>query len=265
MSIVFRPQSHIIYYFRLVPRFFLRLSFNGANYHGWQIQANAHSVQEEINSALRALLKHEVETAGCGRTDAGVHARIFFAHFETDNTIESKKDFLHHLNCIVSKDIAVQDLIEVDSSQHARFAATSRSYKYYLHQKKNPFLNESSHFFPFALDMEKMNHAAKALLGPNDFSSFSKTRTQVRHFNCHITEAVWKTDEQWGQLVFHISADRFLRTMVRTIVGTLLEVGEGKTTVEDFQTIIDGKSRRQAGIAVPPHGLYLTEVKYPFL
>jgi tRNA pseudouridine38-40 synthase len=243
------------------------------------VQDNAHSVQEEINKALSTLLKHDVATAGCGRTDTGVHARIFYAHFETPHAIDTKKYFLHHLNCIIPKDIAVQDLIEVDAKHHARFAATSRSYKYYLHQKKNPFLNDSSYFFPFNVDMDKMNTAAKALLGQNDFSSFSKTRTQVNHFNCHITEAAWKSSNDnespdspllWrgvgGEaLVFHITADRFLRTMVRTIVGTLLEVGEGKITVEDFQKIIEGKSRREAGIAVPPHGLYLTDVQYPFL
>jgi tRNA pseudouridine38-40 synthase len=248
-----------------MPRYFLKLAYSGAAYHGWQVQANSHSVQEEINKALSTLLKVPVESAGCGRTDTGVHARIFYAHFETELAIESKKDFLHHFNCIIPKDIAVNDLIEVDAKHHARFAATSRTYKYYIHQKKNPFLNESSYFFPFVVDIHAMNTAATALLGQNDFSSFSKTRTQVKHFNCYITEAAWGVDPEWEQLVFQISADRFLRTMVRTIVGTLLEVGEGKISVEDFKKIIEGKSRREAGIAVPPHGLYLTDVKYPFL
>jgi tRNA pseudouridine38-40 synthase len=252
-------------YFRHMPRYFLKLAFNGTAYHGWQVQANSHTVQEEINKALSVLLKTPAETAGCGRTDTGVHARVFYAHFETSSILENKKDFLHHLNCIIPKDIAVNDLIEVDAKYHARFAATSRTYQYYLHQKKNPFLNESSYFFPFDVDIDAMNNAASALLGQNDFSSFSKTRTQVNHFNCHIVEASWRVDAEWGQLVFQISADRFLRTMVRTIVGTLLDVGEGKISIDDFKTIIVGKSRREAGIAVPPQGLYLTDVKYPFL
>jgi tRNA pseudouridine38-40 synthase len=262
-----------------MPRYFLRLSYNGSNYHGWQLQDNAHTVQAEINNALTTLLKHPTETAGCGRTDTGVHAKVFYAHFETDNAIENNKDFLHHINCIIPKDIAVHDLIEVDPKYHARFAATSRTYQYFLHQKKNPFLNDTSYFFPFPVDVDAMNQAAQALLGQNDFSSFSKSRTQVNHFNCHITEAKWyKPNDIEGAnspllwrgaggeaLLFQISADRFLRTMVRTIVGTLLDVGEGKITEDDFKKIIEGKSRREAGIAVPPHGLYLTDVKYPFL
>jgi tRNA pseudouridine38-40 synthase len=246
-----------------MPRYFLRLSFLGTNYHGWQLQENAHSVQAEINSALSTLLKHQTETAGCGRTDTGVHARMFYAHFETPSVIEDPADFLHHLNCILPKDIAVQQLIEVEPTQHARFAATSRTYEYHLHQKKNPFLNESSYFFPSEINIEKMNSAAQFLLGQNDFSSFSKSRTQVNHFNCHITDAHWLQNSE--QLMFRISADRFLRSMVRTIVGTLLDVGEGKISEDDFKKIIEGKSRREAGTAVPAHGLYLTDVKYPFL
>jgi tRNA pseudouridine38-40 synthase len=253
-------------------RYFLQLSFNGTNYHGWQLQENAHSVQAEINRALTTLLKSETDTAGCGRTDTGVHARKFFAHFETDEPIENKKDFIHHLNCIVPRDIAINDLFQVDSKVHARFAATSRTYQYYLHQKKNPFLNDSSYFFPFNIDIDKMNDAAKLLLGQNDFASFSKSRTQVNHFNCHITEAQWqqtsfpKGEGAGGEVfLFQISADRFLRTMVRTIVGTLLDVGEGKSSYDDFKKIIEGKSRKEAGSAVPPHGLFLVDVKYPFL
>jgi tRNA pseudouridine38-40 synthase len=220
-------------------------------------------VQAEINKAFSTLLKQEMETAGCGRTDTGVHARIFFAHFETPTAIENEGDFLHHLNCILPKDIAVQRITQVDPTQHARFAAVSRTYEYYLHQKKNPFLNDSSYFFPFAVSIDKMNSAACLLIGQNDFSSFSKSRTQVNHFNCHITEAKWFQNSE--QHIFGISADRFLRSMVRTIVGTLLEVGEGKITEDDFKKIIEGKSRRDAGVAVPAHGLYLVDVKYPFL
>ena len=246
-----------------MPRYFLQLSFNGTHYHGWQLQENAHTVQAEINRALITLLKHPTKTAGCGRTDTGVHARTFFAHFETPATIEDDTDFLHHLNCILPKDIAVQRLIPVEVTQHARFAATSRTYEYYLHQKKNPFLNDSSYFFPIHTDIDKMNKAAQLLLGQNDFSSFSKSRTQVNHFNCHITEAQWFQSAE--QLMFRISADRFLRSMVRTIVGTLLDVGEGKISEGDFRKIIEGKSRREAGTAVPAHGLYLVDVKYPFL
>jgi tRNA pseudouridine38-40 synthase len=248
-----------------MPRYFLKLSFNGTNYHGWQVQANSHSVQQEINNALTVLLKTPTETAGCGRTDTGVHARVFFAHFETEKAIENKLDFLHHLNCIIPKDIAVNDLIEVDAKYHARFAATSRTYQYYLHRNKDPFLNESSYFFPSKLDFDKMNSAAQFLIGQNDFSSFSKSRTQVKHFNCHISQAFWSPAGFPFHWLFQITADRFLRTMVRTIVGTLLEVGEGKISADDFKNIIAGKSRREAGIAVPPHGLYLVDVQYPFL
>jgi tRNA pseudouridine38-40 synthase len=246
-----------------MQRYFLQLSFNGKNYHGWQVQANAHSVQAEINSALSTLLKAKIETAGCGRTDTGVHAKIFFAQFETERKIGDADAFVHHLNCIVPKDIAIQQLIKVDEKHHARFAATSRTYQYYLHQNRNPFLNDSSYFFPFEVNIEKMNEAAQVLIGTNDFSAFSKSRTQVNHFNCHITEAFWNTEN--GQLVFQISADRFLRNMVRAIVGTLLEVGEGKISVDDFKNVIEGKSRSNAGVSVPAQGLFLTDIKYPFI
>jgi tRNA pseudouridine38-40 synthase len=278
-----------------VTRYFLQLSYNGKNYHGWQVQKNAHSVQAELNTALNTFMQRDVETLGCGRTDTGVHAEIFFAHFDAEEEIAELESFVHHINCLLPKDIAVQKIIPVHEKAHARYDATSRTYRYFIHHHKNPFLDEWSFRFPYELDMERMNNAANILFDYTDFSCFSKSRTQVKTNICKIISAKWRSvapsltpivkgahpahtptlkgnsahtpplkGDHNEQIVFEISADRFLRNMVRAIVGTMLDIGEKKIDVNDFRKIIEGKSRQHAGVSVPAHALYLTNVTYPF-
>ncbi len=241
-------------------RYFLKFSFNGKKYHGWQIQQNAHSVQAELDKALSIFLKEEITTVGCGRTDTGVHAKVFYAHFDVASAIDNSEYFIHHLNCLLPHDIAVQQVKQVSDTAHARFDAVSRTYQYYVYHVKDPFLKESSYFFPYELDLEKMNHTCNLLKEYSDFSSFSKSRTQVKTNICKVEEAFWRKEN--NQLVFQITADRFLRNMVRAIVGTMLDVGENKIDEKQFRNIVEGKSRSEAGFSVPAHGLYLTDVKY---
>ena len=244
-------------------RYFLKLSFNGKNYHGWQIQQNAHAVQAELDNALSVLLKEEINTTGCGRTDTGVHAKIFYAHFDVQAEIENSGYFRHHINCLLPHDIAVHNLISVDPRAHARFDAVSRTYEYMMYRDKDPFLQEQAYFFPYPLDIEKMNHACAILKEYEDYSCFSKSRTQVKTNLCKIEEAYWREDN--GQIIFRITANRFLRNMVRAIVGTMAEIGENKTDENKFRDIIEGKSRSEAGFSVPAHGLYLVDVRYSFI
>ena len=244
-------------------RYFIKLSFSGKNYHGWQVQQNAHAVQAEVDKALSVLLKEEIKSIGCGRTDTGVHAKVFYAHFDALLEIENEEYFIHHFNCLVPHDIAVQQLIPVEPTAHARFDAVSRTYEYFLYHHKDPFLNESAYFFPYQLDLGKMNHACSVLKEYNDFSCFSKSRTQVKTTICKIEEALWR--EETNRIIFRITADRFLRNMVRAIVGTMTEIGESKIDEKKFRDIIEGKSRSDAGFSVPAHGLYLIDVKYPYI
>jgi tRNA pseudouridine38-40 synthase len=244
-------------------RYFLKFSFNGKNYHGWQVQLNAHAVQAELDKALVVLLKQEIVSIGCGRTDTGVHAKIFYAHFDCIAAVDDHKDFVHHLNCMLPHDIAIHELILVENTAHARFDAISRTYDYYLYHEKDPFLKESAYFFPYPLDMDKMNRACTVLKEYTDFSSFSKSRTQTKTNDCKIMEAYWRTEN--NLTVFQITADRFLRNMVRAIVGTMTELGENKINEADFRSIIAGKNRSDAGFSVPAQGLYLVDVQYPWL
>lgn len=243
-------------------RYFIKLAYNGTNYHGWQSQPNAVSVQETLEKALSLLLKNKIEIVGAGRTDTGVHAKEMYAHFDFNKTIE--KDFwVPKLNSYLPKDIVINDIVEVSADAHARFDATSRTYEYLMHTFKNAFLNEQSwyHFYP--LDLDKMNEAAKILLEYTDFECFSKTNTDVFTFNCKITEAHWQ--QNGSQLMFTITADRFLRNMVRAIVGTMINIGQGKIEITHLRKIIESKNRNEAGFSVPAHGLYLTKITYPFL
>ena len=241
-------------------RYFLELSYFGKVYHGWQTQPNAISVQETVENALKTILRTPIAIVGAGRTDAGVHATQIFAHFDIDTTL-NKKETIYKLNAFLPKDIVVEHLFRVLDEAHARFHATSRSYVYRLSPKKNPFnINYAYHFKP-ELSLSKMNKAAELLLGTKDFECFSKSNTDVHTYNCTITEAKWvKVD---NELHFKITADRFLRNMVRAIVGTLINVGIGKITVEDVTAIIESKDRSEAGYSVPAHGLYLTQITYP--
>lgn len=244
-------------------RFFIQLSYNGTNYHGWQIQPNATSVQETLTKALNVVLNEKnIVIMGAGRTDTGVHASKMFAHFDYEKEIESKT-VVHKLNSYLPKDIAVSEIINVDENAHARFDAKQRTYEYKINLSKNVFLDELSWYYNKELDVEAMNDAASLLMEFIDFQCFSKVHTDVNTFNCAITQAFWKKEND--QLIFTISADRFLRNMVRSIVGTLVNVGLGKISKADFQKIIESKDRKKAGFSVPACGLYLTEIKYDYI
>ncbi len=246
-----------------MARYFIQLSYKGTHFHGWQIQPNAVTVQETLEKAVSLLLREEIKIIGCGRTDTGVHAKDFFAHFDCETLHFEPHKLTFKLNSLLPKDIAIQHIFEVHSDAHARFDATERTYKYYISKIKTPFRYEESYFYPFPLNINAMNEAAKKLLDYIDFTSFSKLHTDVKTNNCVIKEAYWeKTDTQ---LIFTITADRFLRNMVRAIVGTLLEVGKGKYSVEEFCKIIEAKDRGKAGSSAPSEGLFLHKIIYPFL
>ena len=246
-------------------RYFIKLGYKGTNFHGWQVQPNAISVQECIEKALTILLKFEISIVGCGRTDTGVHAKEFYAHFNAEKLTFSLERLTFKLNAIIANDdIAIHEIFIVDDESHARFNATARSYEYHLHQLPNPFIQELSLKYTRKLDFESMNEAAKELLHYSDFASFCKSHAGNHTNICDVREAYWEecADGKW---IFHITADRFLRNMVRSIVGTLLQIGSGKLTLSDFKKIIESKSRSKAGESVPAHGLYLSKVTYPFL
>ncbi len=242
-------------------RYFIEIAYNGKNYHGWQVQPNAISVQEVLNDCLTKLLREEIHVVGAGRTDAGVHAKQFFAHFDLVKKVEEAPQFLNRLNSFLPKDIVAKSLLEVGVEAHARFDATARTYQYFVVQQKNPFQENAAYLIHNPINKEAMNQAAKRLFEFNDFTSFSKLDTQTKTNNCKIMKAYW--EEREGLLVFTIKADRFLRNMVRAIVGTLLEVGLGKMTEKDFVKVIDSKDRSEAGASVPAYGLYLLKVSYP--
>lgn len=247
-------------------RYFIEIAFDGSAYHGWQLQPNARTVQELLDHALGVVLRQPIATTGCGRTDAGVHARQLYAHFDVEagTGISDPQKLLHSLNGLLPPDIAVKKLLAVPPGAHARFDAIKRSYAYHLHFDKNPFLHKRSWQVNGVPDVDAMNRAAGYLLDYTDFACFSKSNTQVATSTCALTRAewLWTPDKT---LVFHISADRFLRNMVRAIVGTLMEIGRKEKPVEYIHTVIASKNRRMAGTSVPAHGLYLTEVVYPYI
>jgi tRNA pseudouridine38-40 synthase len=243
-------------------RYFIEFAYNGKNYHGWQYQPNSISVQEVLNKALSTLLRTETDVTGAGRTDAGVHAKQMFAHFDNEE-ITGIPLLIQKLNSFLPKDIVVYNLVALHQKAHARFDATARTYEYHIHTYKDAFENEGSWYYFHPLDVDRMNDAATLLLNFTDFKCFSKTHTDVNTFNCDIKEAFWV--QHGTRLVFTISADRFLRNMVRAIVGTLVNVGLNKITVDDFSNIIKSRDRNKAGLSVPAHGLYLTKVVYPYL
>jgi tRNA pseudouridine38-40 synthase len=245
-------------------RYFLELSYKGTKYHGWQIQPNAVTVQEVLDKALSTVFRQPVETVGCGRTDTGVHAKQFFAHLELKGASPIKNSICQSINALLPFDISVHKLFQVNPESHARFDATKRSYQYHINYYKNPFLHEFSWLIRDPLDIGLMNQAAQYLKEYTDFSCFSKSNTQVFTNNCKIFEAYWEETDNGG-VVFHISADRFLRNMVRAIVGTMVEIGRKKIKPETIHSIIESKSRSNAGASVPACGLYLTEVVYPFV
>jgi tRNA pseudouridine38-40 synthase len=242
-------------------RYFLRIRYKGTAYHGWQIQQNAHSVQAEVNLALSRILRQDVDTVGCGRTDTGVHADDFYLHFDIETPITDTKRVLNRLDTMKISGIQFRELFEVSDNAHARFDATERAYEYRILRERNPFWDGLGHYFFGELDIAAMNTAATMLLGKKDFVAFSKAHTQVFTNICTVRHAAWT--EQNGQLIFTIRANRFLRNMVRAIVGTLLEIGQGKRSVDSIPEILAKGNRSDAGMSVPAYGLFLTEVIYP--
>jgi len=243
-----------------VQRYFLQLSYKGSRYFGWQRQPNAISVQDVIEKTLSTVLREDIAVVGAGRTDTGVHASFYVLHFDVSNEIQEPEKLVYHLNRFLPDDIAVQKINKVNNDFHARFSAASRTYKYFISTVKDPFNTETCYQFTIPLDVEKMNEAAKTLFEYTDFTSFAKLHTDVKTNNCKIFQAEWERND--NKLVFTIKADRFLRNMVRAIVGTLLEIGKGKITGDDFRSIIEMKNRGAAGTSAPPQGLFLVDIGY---
>ncbi len=243
-----------------VLRYFIELSYNGSVYHGWQSQPNAITVQEVVETGLTTLLGAPISIMGAGRTDAGVHATQMFAHFDTDAVFEPQ-NLIFKLNSFLPADIAIRDIFKVKPDVHARFHALSRAYVYRVAVEKNVFNVDTSFYVKHGLDVEKMNAAAKILFEYKDFQCFSKTHTDVKTYNCDIMQAEWLVKDD--ELHFVIKANRFLRNMVRAIVGTLINIGLGKMEVDALHDIIKSKNRSEAGFSVPAHGLYLTHIEYP--
>jgi tRNA pseudouridine38-40 synthase len=242
-------------------RYFIELSYNGSGYNGWQIQPDAASVQGELNEALSVLLKREVSATGAGRTDTGVHASFFVAHFDSETPVQAPDTLVRQLNGILGKHVAIREIYPVVEEAHARFSALSRTYSYHLNKAKDPFT------YPFALrvrplpDVKTMNEACRLLHEYEDFTSFAKLHSDVKSNRCHVREARWEEGDD--QMIFTIKADRFLRNMVRAIVGTLLAVGQGKIPVEEFRRIIEARDRCRAGTSVPGYALFLRDIEYP--
>ncbi|TYB80392.1 tRNA pseudouridine(38-40) synthase TruA [Bizionia gelidisalsuginis] len=241
-------------------RYFIELSYNGKAYHGWQIQPNAITVQEVLNKGLSLLLRTTITTMGAGRTDAGVHALQMFAHFEIHMSFETET-LQHKLNSYLPQDIVIHSIFKVNAEAHTRFDALSRAYIYRIAIRKNAFINEQTYFLKPQLDIEKLKKASKILLEYKDFQCFSKSNTDVKTYHCDIMQAEWQIIGD--ELQFTIKANRFLRNMVRAIVGSLINIGVGKLEVSDMHKIIQSKSRSEAGFSVPARALYLSEIIYP--
>lgn len=246
-----------------MQRYFIQLSYNGTAYSGWQVQKNAaHTIQQIINEMLSRLLNEPTTVMGCGRTDTGVHAREYFAHFDSSVDLMKEQNYwILKFNHALPKDIAIQKIFKVNEKANARYDAISRTYQYIITKKKDPFEIEKACFLYGDLNVEAMNNAAKVLFEYSDFSSFAKSNTQNKTNICSLYKAEWK--EEGDKLIFTISANRFLRNMVRAIVGTLLDVGKGKLTNEEFKKVIESKTRSNAGLSAHACGLYLTKVEYP--
>jgi tRNA pseudouridine38-40 synthase len=244
----------------MVRRYFIWLSYDGTHYHGWQVQPNGISVQGELQRVLSTLLRQEIAITGAGRTDAGVHARVMVAHFDFEGDIDCKQ-LAYKMNRMLGADIVVDRIEEVSPELHARFSATERTYHYYIHTRKDPFLRHFSCEIHYPLDFEKMNEAGRILTTYEDFGAFCKAHSDVKTTLCHVTRAEWiQTGENTWYFV--ITANRFLRNMVRAVVGTLIDVGRGRLTLEEFCGVIEGKRRSDAGDSMPGNALFLEDVKY---
>jgi tRNA pseudouridine38-40 synthase len=242
-------------------RYFLTLAYNGTSFHGWQRQPNATSVQQTLEEALTTLLRKPIAITGAGRTDTGVHAKEMMAHFEGDLSLEEEENLPYLINRFLQEEIVIYRLDKVKADAHARFDATARTYEYHLGFQKNPFKQQLYYYFHQPVSLEKMSEAAQILLEYEDFEAFAKTHSDVKTFLCNVTRADWESTAEGA--IFTITANRFLRNMVRAIVGTLLEIGTGKIEVADMHKIIQSKNRGEAGFSVPAAGLYLTEIQYP--
>ena len=247
-------------------RYFITLSYDGTHYHGWQIQPNGLSVQEKLQWALSTILRQDdILVTGAGRTDAGVHARMMVAHFDINGEMQGEKldcfQLVYKLNRLLPQDIVVQVVQPVDDDMHARFSATSRTYRYYIHTVKDPFRRAYSHELHYPLDFKLMNKAAALLLNYEDFGAFCKAHADVKTTFCHVTVAQWHQDSPTSWY-FEITANRFLRNMVRAIVGTLIDVGRGRLSLDDFRKVIEGRCRTDAGESMPAHALFLEKIEY---
>jgi len=248
----------------MVTRYFIKLAYDGSDFFGWQTQKSKNTVQDNLSDVLQLSLNDKtIKLTGCGRTDTGVHASCYYAHFDTVKPIADIPKAIYKLNNFLPHSISVAAIFLVDGAAHARFDAISRTYHYYLHQEKNPFLNQYSLLFLRELDFEMMNTAAEYLVSVNDFSAFAKAGSDNKTVICNVTNAKWeRKEDQW---CFTITADRFLRNMVRAIVGTLLELGLGKISFSEFKSIIDSRSRGNAGSSAPANALFLSDVQYDFI
>ncbi len=240
-------------------RYFLEVSYKGTNYSGFQSQKNANTIQAEVQKALKILLKEELELTGSSRTDAGVHAYQNYFHFDVTKLLS--KQLVYNLNAILPADIAINKFLQVNDDDHCRFDAITREYKYFIHQKKNPFLTDNAFYFPYKLNMDLMDEAAEIIKGYSDFTSFSKRNTQVKSFVCDIKESEWLVENEC--FVYRVKANRFLRGMVRALTATMLKLGRNKVDIGGFRSIIEAKDCTVANFAVPAHGLFLIKVGYP--
>lgn len=242
-----------------MPRYFLEVAYKGTAYKGFQAQQNATTIQGEVEKALQIIFNKHFQLTGASRTDAGVHALQNFFHFDSDNAIERAQ--LYNINAVLPADITLKNIFQVADNAHSRFQAISREYKYYIYQHKDPFLNDRAYYYPFKLDISLLQQAACIITQHNDFTSFSKRKTQVKTFHCNIINSVWQAEDEC--FVYTISANRFLRGMVRGLAGTMLKVGRGVITVTEFDNLIKSGDSSRVDFSTPSQGLFLTEVKYP--
>jgi tRNA pseudouridine38-40 synthase len=243
-----------------MSRFFIEVSYKGTQYSGFQVQQNAITVQSELEKALAIYFRENIQLTGSSRTDAGVHARQNFFHFDFDKAEEIVCKSCYNINSILPNDIAVNAIIKVKEDAHCRFDALSREYQYTLYNKKDPFLTDVAYYFPYNVDLEKLNNAATIIKDTIDFETFCKRNVQVHHYMCKLEESVWTKQDH--QLIYYVKGNRFLRGMVRGLVGTMLRVGTGKINIETFRTIIESKDVQKADFSMPAHGLTLMKVSY---
>jgi tRNA pseudouridine38-40 synthase len=256
--LVINPEQNRSY-IKDMPRYFLEIFYKGTAYSGFQLQKNANTVQAEVEKAFKILQKEDVSMTGSSRTDAGVHALQNFFHFDFDESFHPH--FLYKINSILSRDIVVTNIYPVQQKAHCRFDAVSRSYSYHIYQEKNPFLADRSYYLPYSLDFEKLEQSAAVVKLYTDFTSFSKRNTQVKTFVCSIEQSEWKREGE--EMIYKVTANRFLRGMVRGLTGTMLQVGRNKINIDQFKKIIEAKNCKLADFSVPGHGLFLTKVAYP--